>query len=129
MPGYGFRIDDIRSALLRTQLRSLDRYDQLRRERVSWYQSLLEQDTRWIIPFKECSGTPSCHLFTVVLDERVSRSAVMSFLKSQGIQSSIHYPPTHQFSYYKKINLPHGNLKVTEDLGRRILSHSRSFQA
>jgi dTDP-4-amino-4,6-dideoxygalactose transaminase len=122
MPGYNFRMDDIRSAILRIQLRSLDAYNDLRRQRDSWYRSMLNKNPRWILPFEGYDRTSSCHLFTVVLDENVSREAVMSFLKSRGIQSSIHYPPTHQFSYYRSMGKSHGDLAVTEALGRRILT-------
>jgi dTDP-4-amino-4,6-dideoxygalactose transaminase len=46
----------------------------------------------------------------------------MRFLQSRGIQTSIHYPPIHQFSYYRELPLAHSDLKFTDDLGRRILT-------
>jgi dTDP-4-amino-4,6-dideoxygalactose transaminase len=121
-PGFNFRMDDLRAALLRVQLRSLDRWNHLRKERVQWYRRLLGHDSRWIIPFEDREGTSSFHLFTIVLAENVSRRDVMRFLQSRGIQTSIHYPPIHQFSYYRKLPLAHSDLKFTEDLGQRILT-------
>jgi dTDP-4-amino-4,6-dideoxygalactose transaminase len=115
-------MDDIRSALLRVQLRSLDRFNALRRERVDWYRRLLGRDPRWSIPFEGNHGNSSCHLFTVVLADRVSRDAVMSSLKSKGIQTSIHYPPTHQMTCYRGLDASRDPLTVTEEAGRRILT-------
>lgn len=121
-PGFNFRLDDIRSALLRTQLKSLDRFNALRRERIEWYMEFLGGETSWTIPFKNSRESSSCHLFVVVLAEGLSRNAVMSCLKSRGIQSSIHYPPTHRLSYYRNAKMPHQDLPVTEALGNRILT-------
>jgi dTDP-4-amino-4,6-dideoxygalactose transaminase len=121
VPGLNYRMDDLRAALLRIQLQSLDRWNGLRQERVAWYRRLLGSDPRWTIPFENYPGVSAYHLMPVVLAEGVSRSGIMSFLKSVGIQTSIHYPPVHQFSCYRKL-LPHSGLKRTEDLGRRILT-------
>ncbi len=121
-PGFNFRMDDLRAALLRVQLRSLDRFNDLRRQRVQWYRQLLGEDTRWTITFEDYDGTSAFHLFTVVLAEEISRREVMRFLRSKGIQTSIHYPPIHQFSYYQKLPHSDSDLKNTNNLGRRILT-------
>jgi dTDP-4-amino-4,6-dideoxygalactose transaminase len=121
-PGFNFRMDDLRAALLRIQLRSLDRFNRLRQERVEWYRRLLGRDSRWTVTFENYGGTSAFHLFTVVLAEGVSRCRVMRFLKDRGIQTSIHYPPIHQFSYYRGLSLPSCSLKLTDHLGPRILT-------
>ena len=43
----------------------------------------------------------------------------MEYLREQGIQSSIHYPPIHLFSYYKKLMPSDTHLPLTEYVGRR----------
>jgi dTDP-4-amino-4,6-dideoxygalactose transaminase len=120
--GLNCRLDDIRAALLRIQLRSLNRFNRLREERVQWYRQRLGNDSRWIIPFSDYPGTPAYHLFPVVLGKGIRRKDVMSYLKTKGIQSSIHYPPIHRFTYYQNLLPPQPDLKNTNDLGRRILS-------
>ncbi len=120
--GFNFRIDDIRSALLRVQLRSLTRINELRQERIEWYRRLLGVDSRWSIPFEGYDGVSACHLFVVVLGQGVPRDSVMSIMKSRGIQTSIHYPPIHEFSFYRALALPPSELPLTEILGRRLLS-------
>ena len=122
VPGFNYRMDDIRASLLRAQLRSLNRWNRLRKERVEWYRQMIGEDPRWNIPFADYGGAPAFHLFTVVLAEGISRQDVMRFLKSRGVQTSIHYPPIHQFSYYRGLPHSHADLKNTEAVGRRILT-------
>ena len=44
----------------------------------------------------------------------------MGFLKNKGFQSSIHYPPTHLFKYYRcNFGYNNGFLPVTEDVAQR----------
>jgi dTDP-4-amino-4,6-dideoxygalactose transaminase len=121
-PGLNYRIDDVRAAVLRVQLRSLERFNRLREERVKWYRQLLGSDPRWTIPFADYPGTSAYHLFVVVLASGISRAGVMRFLKSKGIQTSIHYPPVHQFTCYKERSFSQGDLSLTEELGQRILT-------
>ena len=122
IPGFNFRMDDIRASLLRVQLRSLNRVNRLREERVNWYRQLLGRDPRWTVPFDDYPGTPAYHLFTVVLAEGSRRHEIMRYLKAEGIQTSIHYPPIHQFRCYRKLAPVQPDLKNTNQLGLRILS-------
>ena len=122
IPGFNYRLDDLRASLLRAQLRSLDRINALRAERAGWYRELLGDDARWILPFEGYEGVSSHHLFTIVLGEKISRDKVMRSMKEHGIQTSIHYPPAHRFSYYRKLNLTQSSLINTEKLGRRIMT-------
>ena len=43
----------------------------------------------------------------------------MDYMKSQGIQTSIHYPPVHQFSFHQHLYTKSAGLKVTEDVASR----------
>ena len=122
MPGFNYRLDDLRASLLRAQLRSLDRLNALRAERAGWYREHLREDTRWSLPFDGHEGVSAHHLFTVVLGEKISRENVMRRMKESGVQTSIHYPPVHRFSCYRKLNLKRSLLANTENLGRRILT-------
>jgi len=45
---------------------------------------------------------------------------VIERLREQGIQTSIHYPPIHQFSYYRqRLGTGYGMLPLTETVGLR----------
>ena len=122
MPGFNYRIDDLRASLLRVQLRSLDSFNALRGERAKWYQELLDGDSRWSLPFADHEGVAAHHLFTVVLREDISRDLVMHHMKDKGIQTSVHYPPAHLFSCYRNMYSHQAGLHNTEELGRRMLT-------
>jgi dTDP-4-amino-4,6-dideoxygalactose transaminase len=121
-PGLNYRMDDLRASILGIQLRSLERLNRLRRERVEWYRELLHGDPRWILPFQQVVGESACHLFVIVLNDDISRDSVMARMKQLGVQTSIHYPPTHQFTFFRKIWRGSPDLKVTEEVGRRLLT-------
>ena len=54
----------------------------------------------------------------LLLSEEASRNDFIDKLKEKGIQTSIHYPPIHLFSYYKnKFGFKEGFLPKTEFVG------------
>jgi dTDP-4-amino-4,6-dideoxygalactose transaminase len=120
--GYNFRLDDVRSSILRVQLRSLERINRLRAERVVWYRRLLDASLPLTVPFADCRGESANHLFTVLLDESVDRRGVVARMRESGVQTSVHYPPIHQFSYYRSRLGEQPGLELTEALGRRLLT-------
>ena len=57
----------------------------------------------------------------ILLPQRVNRTKIMEKMKQSGIQTSIHYPPIHLFTYYHK-QYPSSSLEKTEQLANRELS-------
>jgi len=112
----------VRAAVLRVQLASLAELNRRREARVAWYRELLDGEGPWTLPFADHPGVSSHHLFAIVLDEGIERPRMMERLRTLGIQSSVHYPPVHEFSFYRGLALPYADLKITESLGRRLLS-------
>ncbi|GAB4452455.1 MAG: DegT/DnrJ/EryC1/StrS aminotransferase family protein [Anaerolineales bacterium] len=119
--GYNYRIDEIRSALGRVQLRKLSRNNQLRREKTVLYRRLLaDYCPEVVVPFNGHAGVSACHLLPILLPEGAPREPFMEAMKAQGIQTSIHYPPIHRFSAYRELNLPGAsNLPQTESAAAR----------
>jgi dTDP-4-amino-4,6-dideoxygalactose transaminase len=115
--GYNYRIDEIRSALGRAQLSKLDAHNRRRKEITQRYWQALEGSGLGL-PFKAHTGEPACHLFPVILPVDVDRQAFMDRLRTAGIQTSIHYPPVHLFSYYRE-SYPGVHLPLTEEAARR----------
>jgi dTDP-4-amino-4,6-dideoxygalactose transaminase len=114
--GYNYRIDEIRSALGRVQLEKLARNNARRRELVAHYRRLLAGTSGIRVPFAEHPGVSACHLLPIILDEGVDRRTFIERMRDLCIQTSIHYPPIHQFSYYdgRAVDLP-----LTEAAGLR----------
>lgn len=119
--GFNYRIDEMRSALGLVQLRKLTANNQRRAEVVNRYHEKLTVLPGLGLPFAHADGTSSYHLMPLVLATAEQRPGFMQFLKERGIQTSIHYPPIHQFTYYRA-SASAVSLPVTEQLGRRLVT-------
>ncbi len=115
--GYNYRIDEIRSTLGRIQLSKLGANNARRREITEKYWTEFEQ-TPLELPFRGRAGEPSCHLFPVLLPDGIDRDRFMDGMRAEGVQTSIHYPPIHRFSYYRK-RYPEVRLALTEAVAAR----------
>jgi dTDP-4-amino-4,6-dideoxygalactose transaminase len=115
--GYNYRIDEIRSALGLVQLGKLNANNQRRREITHTYRTGLE-GCGACLPFPAPSGTPAYHIFPILLPEGVDRFQFIDRMREAGVQTSIHYPPVHQFSYYRS-RYPGVVLPMTESLAAR----------
>ncbi len=119
--GYNYRIDELRSALGRVQLRKLPAGNERRRELTLLYRELLnELAPKVSLPFSEERGTSCYHILPVLLPQGTDRLRFMEALKRSGIQTSIHYPPVHRFSIYESEWQRGGSsLPVTEEAASR----------
>jgi dTDP-4-amino-4,6-dideoxygalactose transaminase len=92
-----------------------------RRRRALWalYREKLSSIEEILVPFSYSRGASSYHIFPVLLSEQIVRDDFMEYLSKKGIQTSIHYPPVHLFSYYKNLMPSYTELPVTEYVGRR----------
>jgi Predicted pyridoxal phosphate-dependent enzyme apparently involved in regulation of cell wall biogenesis len=118
--GYNYRIDEIRSALGIVQLNKLERNNERRRHLVRIYRSALQEFPQVSVPFSDHPGITSAHIMPILLPPHTDRVAFMEQMKSQGIQTSIHYPPIHKFTAYQRIVEDGKNqLLVTENVAER----------
>jgi dTDP-4-amino-4,6-dideoxygalactose transaminase len=117
--GYNYRTGNINSALGLCQLKKLKHNNNIRKELANLYKKCLVKVDFLDIPFKKYNGSSSYHIFPVLLNKKTDREKFMEFLKSKGIQTSIHYPPIHLFSYYRnKFGFKEGMLPITEHIGK-----------
>jgi dTDP-4-amino-4,6-dideoxygalactose transaminase len=117
--GFNYRIDELRSALGLVQLKKLGRNNSRRRSLWTLYRQKLNGVEGINTPFSCFGGISSCHVFPVLVSEEIDRKGFMAHLREEGIQTSIHYPPIHLFSYYKKLIPSDIHLTLTEYVGRR----------
>ncbi|HAV78795.1 MAG TPA: DegT/DnrJ/EryC1/StrS aminotransferase [Anaerolineae bacterium] len=119
--GYNYRIDEIRSALGRVQLKKLPNNNQLRRKKTTLYHELLRESCPEAgTPFQNHPGVSACHLLPILLPVGIGRDEFLEHMKENGIQTSFHYPPIHLFSEYRGMNMPvSSKLKMTEALATR----------
>jgi dTDP-4-amino-4,6-dideoxygalactose transaminase len=118
--GYNYRIDEIRAAIGKVQLTRLDRNNEQRRHLVGRYRDWLQNIPEISVPFENYPGLTAAHIMPVLLPRGTDRVSFMEQMKSQGIQTSIHYPPIHQFTAYQELQKRGDHsLPVTEDVALR----------
>lgn len=126
--GYNDRIDEIRSALGRVQLKKLAQKNESRRVITERFWNAFE-NTSLIQPFKARyeatfqpkdlrAYLPAHHLMPMLLPEGMDRMAFVEKLKAAGIQTSLHYPAVHKFTFYQE-RFPNGRLPKTEMVTKR----------
>ena len=119
--GYNYRIDEMRSAMGRVQLRKVRAGNQKRAELTALYRELLAELAPQVqLPFGEPRGTGCYHILPALLPPGTERIRFMEALKLRGIQTSIHYPPVHHFQIYQEEWQTRGQpLSITEEAGTR----------
>jgi dTDP-4-amino-4,6-dideoxygalactose transaminase len=119
--GYNYRIDEMRSALGRVQLKKLPAGNQQREKFTALYRELLAELAPQVeLPFGEARGTGCYHILPALLPKGTDRLRFMEGLKQRGIQTSIHYPPVHHFQIYQEEWQKRGLLlPFTEEAGIR----------
>ncbi|MFC5833555.1 DegT/DnrJ/EryC1/StrS family aminotransferase [Nonomuraea insulae] len=125
--GLNYRPGELGSAIGRVQLAKLPGDRVLRRRLTCHYRSLLSGVG---IPFADHTADSAHHLMAIVLPERAPREEVQRLMREAGVQTSVHYPPTHLFSRYRRLG--QRRLPVTEGLAGRLLTlplHSRMDEA
>ena len=124
--GYNYRTTEIQSALGLVQLKKLDRNNRRRKRLVEIYRKELQELSKIFIPFAQFKGTLSFHLFPILFGygqdhpSIIQRDQLMERLSHFRIQTSVHYPPVHLFSLYRKqFGYQKGMLPKTEEVSRR----------
>jgi len=102
MLGYNYRMDELRAAIGLVQLTHLRQWNKKRYKLSNSYRQILSTHIpEVIVPFGQEHET-AAHLMPILLPTGVDRQEVMVRLREAGVQSSIHYPPVHLFSYYRR---------------------------
>jgi dTDP-4-amino-4,6-dideoxygalactose transaminase len=121
MLGYNYRMDELRAAIGLVQLAHLPHWNKRRYELTNSYRQMLaDQIPKVVIPFDHTHQT-AAHLMPVLLPAEVNKQKIMNHLRCAGVQSSIHYPPIHHFSYYLE-RFPGVMLPKTEKFSARELT-------
>ena len=122
--GYNYRLDEMRSALGLVQLNRLEPGNARRQEVTYAYRAKLEDLDHLVVPFRDFPGGSAHHLFPILLRDCGGRTDFMAALAQQSIQTSIHYPPVHLFSYYRSLwEAGHDHrLPLTEEISARLVT-------
>lgn len=114
--GYTSRLDALQATILRVKLRHLEGWNQRRRQIARAYDAGLAGQVQ--IPYQDQSNLHVYHQYTVRTPQR---EALMAYLKSRGIGSSVHYPaPAHLQPAYLAL-APKGSLPHSEQAAQEVL--------
>lgn len=115
--GCNSRLDEIQAAFLRVKLKSLDEWNNGRREAAEVYQGVLG-GLDIICPYVNASADPVWHLYVI---RSSNRDKLKSELSRLGVETAIHYPtPPHRqecYHEFSKVELP-----IAENQAGEILS-------
>jgi len=123
MLGFNYRMDELRAALGLVQLQHLAEWNAKRKTLTRHYMDLLYERCPGVLtPFRKSQGSSSSnHIMPIVLPDKSVRQDVVDKLRDRGIQTTIHYPPAHLFSFYRE-KYPTAPLPLTEEFAQRELT-------
>jgi dTDP-4-amino-4,6-dideoxygalactose transaminase len=119
--GHNFRMDELRAALGLVQIERLPGWNDTRRALTGGYRTELAREVPQVqVPF-EPDHVTAAHILPVLLPAGFDRTAVMATMRERGVQTSTHYPPIHEFDYYRR-TCGSTTLPWTELFGERELT-------
>lgn len=127
LTGTNARLDEIRAAIGRVQLRKLPAATDSRRAAAKEMSDLIDNlKLDGLKVLKPCHpGKAAWHLFCVLLPEGCDRGRVMESMRNDGIQTSVHYTPLHHFTATRQWLEKNGeipDLPVTDSIAPRLLT-------
>jgi dTDP-4-amino-4,6-dideoxygalactose transaminase len=121
--GFNYRLDELRAAMGHAQLLRLPAENAARARIAGRYREALHGVKELTMPFgsSEEGTTSSHHLVVVLLPDGTARDEVRAALTEARIQTSVHYPPIHGFTFYEELGRRRP-LPQTEAVAGRILT-------
>jgi len=119
--GHNFRLDELRAAIGLVQIERLLEWNAVRRRLSLYYREQLAAVLPSVVMPFEAGHATSAHILPVLLPSGTDRHRVMQAMRESRVQTSMHYPPIHQFSYYRG-RFPDVSLPRTEEFCARELT-------
>ena len=120
--GFNYRLDELHAAIGLVQLRRLADRNAARARIVARYRDELDHISGIAMPFESNGDTVSAHhLAVILLPAGFPREEFRASLAAAGVQTSVHYPPIHRLSRYRRsgTNRP---LPVTDAVADRLVT-------
>jgi len=116
--GYNFRLSDINCALGIAQLSRIDQIKTKRLQVAKWYQQMLADESRLIVPTEPDGCDMSWFVFVVRLAEGFTldhRERILHAMRNENIQVSNYFPPVHLQPFIVELfGYNQGDFPVTE---------------
>lgn len=116
--GFRYHMANLHASIGLAQLNKMEKISKSRNLTAKEYSKSLSQIKGIQVPNTDFNGiTP--FLYYIRVNSEV-RGELRDFLKNRGVDTGIHWQPGHWFTLFK--NMKKGDLKVTENVGREIVS-------
>lgn len=120
--GINSRLDTLQAAVLVEKLKYLNAYIHERQKAADYYDFFFGPVDAIEIPFRASNSTHVFHQYTLKVPAG-QRDDLKEYLQRRGIPSMIYYPiPLNRQKAYQGLGRVVGNLSVTEDLCKRVIS-------
>jgi perosamine synthetase len=123
--GYNFRLCDINAALGISQLERIEEFIQKRQKVAGWYQEILADDNRIIVPKSPKGCKMSWFVFVVRLKEPYisKRNTILNAMLAEGIQVSNYFPPvTLQPFMVEKFGYKDGDFPIADKVCKSTIA-------
>ena len=123
--GFHYRITDIQSSLALSQLKKLDTFIKRRRELVLCYDEAFSTFKNLCPAQIDGRGYSGHHLYILKINFDqigLSRSELMTELRSRGIVTQVHYIPIPRHPYYKNLGIDPDQFLAAEEYYSKALS-------
>lgn len=121
MLGFNWRITEMQAAMGVVQLGRLPGILSTKRRNAARMAELLRETPGVRPPVVRAGAEHPFMLYTVLLDDRVDRDAVLEALQADGIEAKVYFPPVHRQPVFHDLA---GSVRLerTELVARRMLS-------
>lgn len=122
--GYNYRLDEIRASLGISQLKRIQKLNSMRKKAFEYYNLKLKKIPGIITPRSSIDNENAHHLYIIRIQKKygLSRDELFRKLLQNGIRTSAHYKPLHEFTAFKKWQKRNKNLGNSTELYQEIIS-------
>jgi perosamine synthetase len=124
--GYNFRLSDINCALGIVQLSRIDQIREKRRQVAKWYQQMLADEQRLILPAEPDGCDMSWFVFVVRLVDGFTlehRDKILKEMRDKNIQVSNYFTPVHLQPFMaEKFGFKEGDFPITEAVSKSTIA-------
>lgn len=121
--GFNFRMSSMTAALGLSQFSKMDKILKLRKEKASYLNKQLNDLKGITIPKAYNDAYHIYQLYILKFDENKTRDKVQKHLEKKEIMTKVYFNPIHLKNFYRKtFSCKEGDLPITEDLSKRVLT-------
>ncbi len=124
--GYNYRLSDINCALGIVQLSRIEEIKAKRKQAAGYYQQMLADDDRIVVPEEADNCDLSWFVFVIRLAEQYSfqqRNEILNYMNQQDVQVSNYFAPVHLQSFIaEKFGYKEGDFPVTDSVCKSTIA-------